>query len=844
MSQAFGRYVIERRLAAGGMGEVSLARQTGPDGFSRVCVIKRMHAALAADSTNVELFLTEARHTAQLNHPHIAQVYDFGKVGDVYYLAMEHVDGPSLAQVLARRTANKAPPLPIGVCCRIAAQVAQALDYAHTAKDGNGAPMKLVHRDVSPSNVLIASSGMAKLIDFGIARGTQALGLTLDGMVRGKVTYMSPEQLRGEPLDGRSDVFALGLVLYQLLTGTSAVRADRVDVTSSVDLVPAAELRADLPEALGRVLETALQKEAAQRYPSAGAMAAALEQVIAGLGVAVTNESIARLARDTVAVAALTGCPDEEVLARLASGTLDEATAAAVRGHLDACERCRELVALAARSAASRTTGPERIGRYEVERSLGTGTMGLVLKAIDRQLDRPVAIKLLLGSGADDSERRARFLREGQAAARVRHPNVVSIYELGFHGDEPFVAMELVEGPTLREWVKARQPGRAAVLALLGEIAAGLDAIHAAGVVHRDVKPENILVDAAGHPRVADFGLARGSSARDLTRTGQLLGTPAYMAPEQLEAGEATPASDQFAFCALALEALVGRRPFEATSIRRLKEEIAAGVSEAAWQGLPRPLRAVLARGLSFEPGRRYASMGELAAELAAAAAPAKAPLRPAARGAVAAGGVALVGALAAVAWPWSRPEPQPPPAAAPAPVVAVSEPPKPEAPPGPKQTEASPAAPPTAPRATGTLAVTSTPAMEVLVDGRSRGETPVRLTLAAGLHRVTLRARDHGLSREEKVEIEAGRARTLDWAPRKVKVEVRAAPPQVEFKVSIDGTPMGATPLAPFSVWEGRRKVSVVSDKGWAAEKVIELKGPSARLKITDGVGVELAKH
>src|SRR5262249_51693936 len=151
----------------------------------------------------------EARLTAQLSHPHIAQVYDFGKVDGTYYLAMEWVDGASLRELLS----SAALPLPWAV--RLASQTAQALEHAHTATGVEGAPLRLVHRDVCPSNVLVSSSGLAKLIDFGIAKSVAAVVNTRTGDVRGTPRYMSPEQLAGRPLDGRSDVFSLGLVLFE-----------------------------------------------------------------------------------------------------------------------------------------------------------------------------------------------------------------------------------------------------------------------------------------------------------------------------------------------------------------------------------------------------------------------------------------------------------------------------------------------------------------------------------------------------------------------------------------------------------------------------------------------------
>lgn len=257
---------------------------------------------------------------------------------------------------------------------------------------------------------------------------------------------------------------------------------------------------------------------------------------------------------------------------------------------------------------------PPRIGRFEVDAAVGAGAMGAVFSARDPALGRQVAIKVLQ-SGAGEASG-ARLEREARALARVNHPNVVTIYEVGDVDGQPFIAMEFVSGQTLREWGAGKSP--AAVLDAYCAAARGLSAVHAAGLVHRDFKPANVLVGEDGVVRVADFGLVRDpvdapSSAAQAppadwtgTRTGAVLGTPAYMAPEQIHGGVVGPAADQFAFCAALYEALTGSLP---TSHRT-----GAPLSR---HGLPRALLRVLARGMAIEPAARWPDMDALIAALA-----------------------------------------------------------------------------------------------------------------------------------------------------------------------------------------------------------------------------------
>lgn len=297
----FGRYHLERRLASGGMGEVYLARQTGPDGFERVCVLKAMHPQLAASNDFVQMFLDEARLTAQLNHAHIAQVYDFGKFEGTYFLAIEWVDGVSLADLI-REGATRGTPAPIPFATRIASQAAQALHYVHRSKDPDGRLRGLIHRDVSPANLMLSGDGVVKMIDFGIAKARASAKRTQVGAVRGKLGYLSPEQAKALPLDGRADLYALGLVLYELLTGQRAISGqsdvEQIMAAVSRQWAPVEALRPECPKALAEAVRRATAALPEDRYATAGDFSNALEEIIAAEQWVVTPSLLGAFADD------------------------------------------------------------------------------------------------------------------------------------------------------------------------------------------------------------------------------------------------------------------------------------------------------------------------------------------------------------------------------------------------------------------------------------------------------------------------------------------------------------------------------------------------------------------
>ncbi|MFP2928396.1 serine/threonine-protein kinase, partial [Pyxidicoccus sp. 3LG] len=277
----FGKYKLLERIATGGMAEIYRARMTAAAGVTKPVVIKKILPGYAGHSAFVSMFVNEARIAAGLSHGNIAHVFDFGEVDGQYYIAMEWVDGHPLSRVLRRAREKGLYTLPQPLALLIAVEVLEGLAYAHTRLDERGRPLHIVHRDVSPQNVLVSYEGQVKLVDFGIAKARLARSDEPedDGEVKGKFSYFAPEQARGREVDARTDVFAAGVVLYEMLCGRLPFEGKMEDVLRKLaqgDFPRPRDLNPDLPAALERILLTALAVERDQRYATAEAFAEAL----------------------------------------------------------------------------------------------------------------------------------------------------------------------------------------------------------------------------------------------------------------------------------------------------------------------------------------------------------------------------------------------------------------------------------------------------------------------------------------------------------------------------------------------------------------------------------------
>lgn len=282
----YGRYEVLGRLAVGGMAEVLLARDVGQHETTRLIALKRILPHMSSDQSFVGMFLDEARLAMQINHPNICHIYEFGELEGSYFIAMEWVHGSSLNEVLNKT--RKGTPLPVPVVCRVISQVADALDYAHKAKNNAGESMRIVHRDVSPHNIMVRFDGVVKLLDFGIAKATTQWSQTQSGVVKGKFAYMSPEQCLGRALDNRSDVFSLASCFYEALTGKSPFKrkADIETMRAVVRDQPKSvrELRPDIPVGLEQVIMKALSKDLDTRFQTAGEFSLAIERYLSQSG--------------------------------------------------------------------------------------------------------------------------------------------------------------------------------------------------------------------------------------------------------------------------------------------------------------------------------------------------------------------------------------------------------------------------------------------------------------------------------------------------------------------------------------------------------------------------------
>ncbi len=275
-----GKYVVQRKLAEGGMAEIFVASSFGPEGFEKQVIIKRIRAGLADDPAFIKMFVSEARLVSRLNHANIVQVFDFDRHEDTFYIAMEYVRGVSLAQAHARAR-ELAVPVPSVVAAQIAIEVARGLSFAHRLTE-HGEPLGIVHRDVTPQNILLSYEGAVKLTDFGIAKaGTRASTV---GMLKGKFAYMSPEQSRGEPVDARTDVFALGITLWELLTGQQLFDAESdIAVLRAVQersVASPEQLNASVDGALGAIVMRCLERERSDRFQSAQELERALSRYV------------------------------------------------------------------------------------------------------------------------------------------------------------------------------------------------------------------------------------------------------------------------------------------------------------------------------------------------------------------------------------------------------------------------------------------------------------------------------------------------------------------------------------------------------------------------------------
>jgi serine/threonine protein kinase len=550
-----GPYQVLEQVGQGGMAAVYKGYH--PE-LERHVAIKVLDRALTRTPELARRFRREARTIAALRHPNIVQVYDFGPLDDTHYLAMEYVEGSDLQAEIDRRQAAGHSFAPDEIL-DLLAPIAEALDYAH--QEG------VIHRDVKPGNILLTRDGQPILTDFGLAalRRTRATLITTVGRdVLGTPEYAAPEQaLDAQAAGPQSDVYSLGCILYELSTGHLPFEAESplsiALMHISEEPTPPRQHVPDLLPEVEAVILQSLAKAPEDRFSTAGILVEALRQAW------------------TLGAAAENAPPPPASPATLSGLT---------------------------------------IGPYEVQTRIGRGGMATVYKALHPELDRHVAIKVLARQPGDTPKLARRFRQEARTIAALRHPNIVQIHDFGSLDDTYYLVMEYVVGTTLQAILAERKENwqawaPAEVLALVEQIGAALDYAHEHGIVHRDVKPSNLLVTEDGHYILADFGIS--AVRRDRTTLastlGHAFGTPEYTAPEQAaDYRAAVPQSDLYSLACIVYEMITNRLVFESPSamslaLMHISHDPIPPTTYAP--DLPPAVETVILRMLAKEPDRR-----------------------------------------------------------------------------------------------------------------------------------------------------------------------------------------------------------------------------------------------
>jgi serine/threonine protein kinase/Tol biopolymer transport system component len=538
IGSTISRYRVLERLGGGGAGVVFKAEDLK---LERLVALKFLSTYRSDNEADKRRFLREARASSILDHPNICTVYEIDETDDGrLFIAMAFCEGETLKRKVERE------PLAIAEGVRIAAQIASGLAAAH-AKG-------IVHRDVKPANVIVGPDGRLKIVDFGIAKLADQSRLTRDGTAVGTAGYMAPEQIRGEAIDPRTDVWSLGVVLYEMITGRTPFPGDndheRIRNILSRTPDPVSRWRPGTPPALERIVARALAKRPAERFPDMEAMRAELDALAFGLGTAGPLDGLDLTLRDIPSLSSAMTGGTGGIGGIGGTGGIGGIGGAAGTAGTAVTEDTSQLV--------GRT-----LAHYRVLEYIGGGGMGVVYKAEDLRLARSVALKFLPPELTRDAEAKARFLQEARAASGLDHPNICTIHEVGETDDgRLYLAMPSYDGETLRRRIERGPLAIEEAIDIAEQIARGLAKAHRGGIVHRDIKPANLIVTDDGVVKILDFGLAKLVGAAAITRTGSSVGTPAYMSPEQARGEEVDHRTDLWSFGIVLYEMVAGRRPF------------------------------------------------------------------------------------------------------------------------------------------------------------------------------------------------------------------------------------------------------------------------------------------
>jgi serine/threonine protein kinase len=653
------------------MGALYLALH-GNRGMEKLCVVKTALPHLI-EKGYLQRFKDEAKVVVRLSHGNLVGVFDAGQVKGEIYLGMDFIEGKDLRAVW-NRCAQRGVAFPLPVAVQIVKELVRGLGYAHTFEG-----LKLVHRDVSPPNVLLSYSGEVKLTDFGLATSTLKLEKTAPGVVYGKVSYMSPEQARGELLDGRTDLYAAAVILWELLTGRQLfaptarpggedAQDDLLERVRNPRVVPPSQKASRVPRELDLIMIKALAPRPEDRFGSGEEFRSELAAFLAKNAPAMDGHQVARFLRELFSDIMIQERAERSQLIREGAALLDGFSSA--RSEPLSPRPSAEVEGAGERiptaplgrpgepeppltpkplEEGSRMVGALLSGRYQIKRLCGEGGMGRVYEAEHIEIGKRVAIKVLHPAYSRTPDLVERFRREARAASRIEHPNVVNVTDFGTTLDGSlFFVMEYIEGIELGLLIHREGPLAALrVLHITEQVCEALQAAHDVGVIHRDLKPENILLlgqgganrsstsgtnpgvdlrEASEFVKVLDFGIAKTADIEDqpkrgkrLTRPGVAMGTPEYMAPEQAAGHPADPRSDIYAVGSIMYEMLSGKAPYEGDNVMEVLHKKANEPPpplDELRPGVPPAMVALVERAMARSPDDRPQSMADMAYEI------------------------------------------------------------------------------------------------------------------------------------------------------------------------------------------------------------------------------------
>ncbi|HFE44910.1 MAG TPA: serine/threonine protein kinase, partial [Nannocystis exedens] len=634
--RSFGKYTLLREVARGGMGELFLALpcDRDRDRDDSLVVIKRILPGAAEIVALRTRFIDEARVMVRLHHANLVRVFDAGTIDGEHYLAMEFVHGQDL-RALWNRCAELRRRIPIDLAIYVCCEVARGLAYAHDVMG-----LGLVHRDISPPNVLVGYDGRVKVTDFGLAKSTLGREITGPGMLMGRHSYLSPEQARGLEVDHRADIYALGVILWELLTGRQLLAASHRSPASALaaarnpNIRPPSELVAGIPEGLDRVVLEALVIERDRRCATAGRFCARLSEILSRHFPSYDAEPASLFIRELFA-------REYRLEVDEHNGYLQE-DFSRIRGQAhgesmsisDDIDRPRKSMGptdvpeqvMTPRQLAEKRRGTVIADRFRIEGLISFDGMGALYRARDRERGGPCQLRVLPESYTRDPELTSRFLRDTKEVSKLGHANIIRVLDVGRLEDgSVYSGMELLNGQSIATIIREEgklSPGRAVHIAT--QVCRALATAHEHSLIHRDLKPESVVLVAQegdlDFVKVVDFGICKQvDSEGSASSPGTIIGTPDYMAPEQAAGAEANVASDIYALGCILFEMLSATRPFSGRNSMDVLRQKGAGEAprvDAIDGTIPSSHADVIAKCLARDPEQRPESMRHVELEL------------------------------------------------------------------------------------------------------------------------------------------------------------------------------------------------------------------------------------